>query len=140
MLSRSATLPLTATPASAPAAAQEKQAGYKQASVLLSPTPLTVEKHRELPKSPISVPIHATPSPTPTQVEEEQQEPMAETQNGDPSALAGGVPDAGTDSIEQGNGDVAEYAPPIPAKDTAVSNQTMTPEPASEGTSVAAST
>jgi len=140
MLSRSATLPPTPNPTSTPALAQEKQAGYKQATVLLSPTPLPVEKHRELPKSPISVPIHATPSPTPTQVEEERQEPMAEAPNGDPSALAGGVPDAGTDSMEQGKGDVAEHAPPIPAKDTAVSNQTMTPEPASEGMSVAAST
>ena len=140
MLSRSATLPPTATPTSAPPPAQEKQAGYKQPPVLLSPTPLPVEKHRELPKSPISVPIHATPSPTPTQIEEERQEPVADSPNGDPSALAGGVPDAGMDSIEQGKGDVAEYAPPIPAKDTAVSNQTIMPEPVSEGTSVAAST
>ena len=65
---------------------------------------------------------------------------MDEAPNGDPSALAGGVPDARTDSIEQGKEDLAELAPPTPAKDTAVSNQTMTPEPASEGTSVAAST
>jgi len=108
--------------------------------VLLSPTPLPVEKHRELPKSPISVPIHATPSPTPTQVEEERQEPTAEAPNGDPSALARGVPDAGTVSIEQDEGDVVEHAPPTPAKDTAVSDQTMMLEPASEGASVAAST
>ena len=129
--------PAHPTPTSAPMPARGKEAGYKQASVLLSPTPFPVEKHRELPKSPKSVPIHATLSPTPTQVDEEPQEPTVEAPNGDPSVLA---PDAGTDSMDQGQGDVTEHAPPNLAKDTAVSNQTMMPEPASEGTSVAVST
>lgn len=140
ILSRSATLPPTPTPTSAPAPAQEKQVGYKQASTLLSPSPLPVEKYCELPKSPVSVPIHATPSPTPTQIDEERQEPTTETPNGDASALAGRALDAGTDSVEQGQGDVAEHAPPTPAKDTAVSSRTTVPEPASGCTSVAAST
>ena len=114
--------------------------GYKQASVLLSPTPLPVEKHRDLPKSPVSVPIHATPSPTPqVDVDEERQESTAEASNGDPSSLAGPAPNTGTD-VEQHQSDVVEHAPPTPAKDTTVSNRTMVPEPASEGTGVAAST
>ena len=94
----------------------------------------------ELPKSPVSVPIHATPSPTPTQVDEERQEPTTETPNGDASALTGRAPDAETDSVEQGQGDVAERAPPTPAKDTAVSSRTTVPEAASGDTSAAAST
>jgi hypothetical protein len=113
--------------------------GYKQASVLLSPMPLPVEKHRDLPKSPVSVPIHATPSPTP-QVDEGRQESTAEASNGDPSVLAGPAPDTGTDNVEQRHSDVIEHAPPTPAKDTAVSHRTMVPEPASEGMGVAAST
>jgi hypothetical protein len=99
-----------------------------------------VEKHRELLTSPVSVPIQATPSPTPTQVaEEERREPAAaaEAPNGNASAVVGEPPDEGTDSVEQGPGDVAERAPPTPAKDAAVSNRTMAPEPAPEGTSVA---
>jgi len=103
-LSRSATLPPTPTPTSAPTPAQEKQVGYKHASTLLSPTPLPMGKHRELPKSPVSVPIHATPSPMPTQVDEERQEPTAEAQNGDVSVLAVRAPDTGTDSMGQGTG------------------------------------
>ena len=101
--------------------------------------PLPVEKHRDLPKSPVSVPIHATPSPTP-QVDEERQEATAEASNGDPSVLVGQAPDIGTDNVEQHHSDVVEHAPPTPAKDTAVINWTMAPELVSEGTGVAAST
>ena len=101
--------------------------------------PLPVEKHRDLPKSPVSVPIHATPSPTP-QVDEGRQQPTAEASNGDLSVLAGPAPDTGTDNVEQRHSDVVEHAPPTPAKDIAVINRTMAPELASEGTGVAAST
>ncbi len=144
MLSRSATLPPASAPAyaptpAAPAPSQEKQGGYKQPSLLLSPTPLPVEKQRDLPTTPVSEPIHATPSPTPTQVEEERQEPAAEAPNGDASALAGRE-DVGMGGVEQeGRDDVPEHAPPIPAKDTAASSRTMVPEPAPEGTSVVTS-
>jgi hypothetical protein len=48
------------------------------------------------------------PTPTPTQVDGERQELTLEAPNGGPSALAGRAPDAGTDSVEQGQGDVAE--------------------------------
>jgi hypothetical protein len=139
MLSRSATLPPASAPTSAQTPSQEKQGGYKQPSLLLSPTPLPVEKQRDLPTTPVSEPIHATPSPTPTQVEEERQEPAAEALNGDASALAGRE-DVGMGGVEQeGRDDVPEHAPPIPAKDTAASSRTMMPEPAPEGTSVVTS-
>jgi len=139
MLSRSSTLPPTPAPAPTQVPPQEKQSGFKQTSALLSPTSLPVEKHRELPTSPVSVPIQATPSPTPTQpAEEERREPAAaETLNGNGSAVVGESPDVGMDSVEQGPGDMVERAPPTPAKDAAVNNRTMAPEPAPEGTSVA---
>ena len=65
--------------------------------------------------------------PAPTQVDRERQEPTLEAPNADPSALR--PPDARTDSVEQGQGDVAEHARPTPTKDTAVSSQTIVPEP-----------
>src|SRR6267154_5201855 len=39
-----------------PALTREKQGGYKQVAVLLSPTPLPAEKQRDLPTTPTSVP------------------------------------------------------------------------------------
>jgi vacuolar protein sorting-associated protein 54 len=154
MLSRSSTLPPASAPAPSPpppVPAQEKQGGYKQVSALLSPTPLPVEKQRELPSSPVSVPIHATPSPTPTQVEEEERrESSTEALNGDrdhgASAAARAQAQAehiradvgGSESEEQGRDDAAEQrAPPTPAKDAVVRGRMTVPEPTPEGTSVA---
>jgi hypothetical protein len=104
----------------------EKQGGYKQVAVLLSPAPLPVEKQRDLPTTPTSVPIHATPSPLLSQVGGEQLEPAAYGPKVDAvdvgvdeSGRHPGRVDEGTDGgVSQGNGDVvAEKAPPLPAKD-----------------------
>jgi hypothetical protein len=94
-----------------------------------------VEKHRELPTSPVSVPIHATPSPTPAQVEEERREPAAEATNGDATELDTQA-DIRTDVVERGHGGVPEHGPPTPAKDAVAGNRPMVPVPASEGTVV----
>jgi len=141
ILSRGGTQSPPSAPAPAPVQvpAQEKQGGYKQIAVLLSPAPLPVEKHHELPTTPISVPIHATPSPTPIQLQlEEQHEPATEPPNGDASvAVPDGQADAGTDRVPQGHGE--DHAPPTPAKDDSTRNGRMaSPEPASEGTRVVA--
>ena len=94
--------------------------------MLLSPTPLPVEKQRDLPTTPTSVPIHATPSPLLSQVEEERLEPAAYAPNVDAvdvSADESGRRPERMDwetggGVSQGNGDaVAEKAPPLPAKD-----------------------
>jgi len=109
-----------------PTLTQEKQGGYKQVAVLLSPTPLPAEKQRDLPTSPITVPIRATPSPLLTQVEEEQLGPVADVYNADATDASaadesgrrpGGLDE--TDSgVLRGNGNaVAESPPPLPAKD-----------------------
>jgi len=94
--------------------------------VLLSPTPLPAEKQRDLPTTPTSVPILATPSPLLSQVEEERPEPAAHAPNVD--AVDVGADESGQrpgwvdgeigGGVSQGNGDVmAEKAPPPPAKD-----------------------
>ena len=109
-----------------PTLTREKQGGYKHVAVLLSPTPLPAEKQRDLPTTPNSVPIHATPSPLLSQVGEEPLEPAANAPNVD--AVDVGTDESGrrpervngeTDgSVSLGNGDlVAEKAPPLPAKD-----------------------
>jgi vacuolar protein sorting-associated protein 54 len=109
-----------------PTLTREKQGGYKQVAVLLSPTPLPAEKQRDLPTTPTSVPIHATPSPLLSQVEEERPEPAAHAPNVD--AVDVGADESGQrpgwvdgeigGGVSQGNGDVmAEKAPPPPAKD-----------------------
>jgi hypothetical protein len=95
--------------------------------VLLSPTPLPAEKQRDLPTTPTSVPIHATPSPLLSQVEEERPEPAVHAPNvdavdisADESGRRPGRMDEETNGgVSQGNGDVvAEKAPPpLPAKD-----------------------
>jgi hypothetical protein len=109
-----------------PTLTREKQGGYKQVAVLLSPTPLPAEKQRDLPTTPIAVPIHATPSPLLTQLEEEQLGPVDDVYNAD-AADASATDESGrrpggldeTDSgVLRGNGNaVAESAPPPPVKD-----------------------
>jgi len=114
--------------------------------VLLSPTPLPAEKQRELPTTPISVPIQGTPSPMLTQVEELPAEASnadgAVGADADESGRFPGRVDEETDSGVsqlQGNGHVVaeKEAPPTPAKDgdAVGSSQTAVPELASEGTS-----
>lgn len=115
-----------------PTLTQEKQGGYKHVAVLLSPTPLPAEKQRDLPTTPTSVPIHATPSPLLSQVEEERPEPAAYAPNvdavdigADESGRRPGRMDGETDGgVLQGNGNVvAEKAPPPPpAKDADVAS------------------
>jgi hypothetical protein len=110
-----------------PTLTREKEGGYKQVAVLLSPTPLPAEKQRDLPTTPTSVPIHATPSPLLSQVEEERPEPAVHAPNvdavdisADESGRRPGRMDEETNGgVSQGNGDVvAEKAPPpLPAKD-----------------------
>jgi vacuolar protein sorting-associated protein 54 len=129
MLSRGTTQPqpqLPPPPISIPATTssppptltREKQGGYKQVAALLSPTPLPAEKQRDLPTTPTSVPIHATPSP---QVEEERPANVGTVDVGaDESGRHPGRVDGETDhgDVSRGNGDVvAERAPPPPAKD-----------------------
>ena len=113
-----------------PSLTLEKQGGFKQVAALLSPTPLPAEKQRDLPTSPISVPIHSTPSPLLSQAEEERLEPAAQAPHVDavdvgadesgrhPERVDGDGETDGAVSESQGNGDVvAEKAPPPPAKD-----------------------
>jgi hypothetical protein len=108
-----------------PTLTREKQGDYKHVA-LLSPTPLPAEKQRDLPTTPTSVPIHATPSPLLSQMDEERLEPAAYAPNveaveadADESGRRPGRVDGETDGgVSQGNGDVvAEKAPPLPAKD-----------------------
>jgi hypothetical protein len=75
----------------------------------LSPAPLPAERQRELPSSQISVPIHAMLSPMLMRMEEERQDSSAEPLNGHASAAPAGhrADIGGTDSVEQGQGDVA---------------------------------
>ena len=109
-----------------PSLTREKQGGYKQVAVLLSPTPLPAEKQRDLPTTQTSVPIQSTPSPLLSQVEEERLEPAPHAPNAD--AADAGADESGQHpeqadgetygGVSQGNGDVvAEKAPPPPAKD-----------------------
>ena len=72
-------------------------------------------------------------------MEEERQDSSAEALNGHASAAPAGhrADVGGTDSVEQGRSDVAEHAPPTPAKDVMASGRTTAPEPTPEGTSVA---
>jgi hypothetical protein len=108
--------------------------------VLLSPTPLPAEKQRELPTTPISVPIQGTPSPLLTQVEEELLTAEASIADGADADVdeSGRFPGREIDGVS-GNGHVvAEKAPPTPAKDgdaVRSSSQTVVSELASEGTS-----
>ena len=105
----------------------EKQGGYKQVAVLLSPTPHPVEKQRDLPTTPNLVPIHSTPSPLLSQVEEDRLEPPADTPNVDAidaganeSGQGTGRVDGETDcGVSQGNGNVVaeKVPPPPPTKD-----------------------
>jgi hypothetical protein len=118
----------------------EKAGGIQTShSASIANVPLPAEKQRDLPTTPISVPIHSTPSPMFTQVEEERPEPAAEASNGvavdadaDESGRFSGQVDEGTDGSL-----VAEKAPPTPAKDGGVarSSQTTVNELASDGTS-----
>lgn len=114
------------TSSPSPTLTREKQGGYKQVAVLLSPTPLPAEKQRDLPTTPTSVPIHATPSPLLSQMEEEQLEPAVHAPNVD--AVDAGADESGQRpgqmdgetirGVSQGNGyAVAEKAPLPPAKD-----------------------
>ncbi|KAH9956609.1 Vps54-like protein-domain-containing protein [Russula dissimulans] len=153
MLSRSNTqapAPAPAPPPSVPA--HEKQGGFKQLTALLSPIPIPVEKQRDLPKTPDSMPIRATPSPTPEQArvqEEARQVPAAEVEvpNGEASAFSEGPADTVmTDGLAQGRDagvavTVVEHVlPPLPVDIDMVRSGSPTstiPEPASEGTSVA---
>lgn len=119
-----------------PTSTREKQGGYKQVAVLLSPTPHLAEKQRDLPTTPNSVPIHATPSPLLSQVEEDRLEPPAQTPNVD--AIDIGANEAGqgtgrvdgeTDcSVSQGNGNVVaeKVPPPPPAKDGDIASVSAT--------------
>ena len=129
-----------------PMLTQEKQGGYKQVAELLSPTPLPAEKQRDLPTSPISVPIQSTPSPMLPQVEEEQLEHAADAPNGngvdangdESGQLPRRVYEETNGGVSQDRGEVvAEKAPPIPAKDGSAartSSQTAVPELASDDT------
>jgi vacuolar protein sorting-associated protein 54 len=114
-----------------PTLTREKQGGYKQVAVLLSPTPLPAEKQRDLPTTP-TLPIHATPSPL---LSQEQLEPAASAPNVD--AVDVGVDESGRhpgrvdgetdDGVSQGNGDVVfEKAPPPPAKDVDAASVSVT--------------
>lgn len=140
MLSRGTTQPSIPAPAPIPVPPpvppQEKQGGFKQVLAPLSPTPLPVEKQRELPTTPTPLPIQATPSPTPAWVEEERQEYAAEAQNGDASVVPERT-DAGADGTSQGHGGASEQAPPTPAKDD-VTKMTVPPDPTPESASVVA--
>lgn len=109
-----------------PTLTREKQGGYTQVAVLLSPTPLPAEKQRDLPTTPTSVPIHATPSPLLSQGEEERPESTIYAPNVDAVDVgadelgrrSGWVDGVIDDGVFRGNGDVvAEKVPPPPAKD-----------------------
>jgi len=153
MLSRSSTQPPAPAPAPPPVPAHEKQGGFKQLTALLSPMPIPVEKQRDLPKTPDSVPIHSTPSPTPEQARvRETAAAEAQVPNGEvevPSEKPA-ADTARTDGLAQGNINGAgvavtvvgpEHVLPAPPVDLDVmvrsSSPTIIPEPASEGTSVA---
>lgn len=119
-----------------PTLTREKQGGYKQVAVLLSPTPLPAEKQRDLPTTPTSVPIRATPSPLLSQVEEERPDPAAYAPNvgavdvgadesgGHPGRVDGEIDHGG---VSRSNGDVvAEKPPPPPAKDSEAASVSAT--------------
>jgi len=116
--------------------------------------PIPVEKQRDLPKTPDSVPIHSTPSLTPEQarvretaaaeaevpngeVEVPSEKPAADTARTDGLAAQGNINGAGVavTVVEP------EHVLPAPPVDLDVmvrsSSPTIIPEPASEGTSVA---
>ena len=130
--------PITIPAATSSPPPVEKQDGYKEVAVLLSPTPLPAEKQRDLPTTPTSVPIHATPSPLLSQAEEERQEPVAYAPNVDAVDVGAeelgrhpGRVDGETDGgAWRGNGDVVaesvEQAPPPPAKDGDVASVSAT--------------
>ena len=115
--------------------------------MLLSPTPLPAVKQRDLPTTPISVPIHGTPSPMLTQVEEERLDLAAEESNAgavdtgaDDSGRCPGRVNEGTNGgVSWVHGDVVseKAPPPTPAKDgdAARSIQAVVPGHVSEGTS-----
>ena len=86
---------------------------------LRAAAPAFSNDHRSPLKNMLSRSATLPPTPTPTQVDGERQELTLEATNGDPSALAGRAPDAGTDSVGQGQGDVAENMRATPAKDAA---------------------
>ncbi|KAH9989944.1 Vps54-like protein-domain-containing protein [Russula vinacea] len=117
-----------------PILTQEKQDGYKQVAVLLSPTPLPAEKQRDLPTTPISVPIQSTPSPMPVQEEEEEQQEFAAEASNASERFSRRVDERANGGVVAEN---SEKAPPTPAKDggAARSVQAAVPVLASEGTS-----
>jgi hypothetical protein len=137
MLSRSSTIQLTSMPAPAPAPppvpAQAKRGGYKQVSALLSPPPLPVEKQRELPSScPFMPRLRLRPR------RNDGSRPLKRC------AVMHRRHRLGIERMLEGRiawsrvrCNVAEHAPPTPAKDAVARSRATGPEPSPECTSVA---